>query len=278
MRFLKFPNWKEWRAYCTNLVFPPQCVYCNRPLPETQVLDPMRIGLHLCGPCSRRVLFQGSAFCPKCGLFSPVSESGDSSSVSSCFDCEEISRAYDQVIPLGKYRDELREAVLRMKRDRMGLLAESFAALLYLERKAELHRFDPDWIVPVPMHFTRRWIRGVNSPDFSADFLGRKMGVPVLKHLLFRNRATLPQSDLQLEERAKNIRGAFKLRGRFFPRMFRKNERLRIGEKRVLLVDDILTTGSTANEIALLLKHYGAKSVAVCVFAKSPYAPGVVKF
>jgi ComF family protein len=126
-------------------------------------------------------------------------------------------------------------------------------------RRTQLASLRPDVVVPIPMHWQRRWKRKTNSPDLLADRLGRFLRVPVLDRALRPCRNTLQHKYLPHHERFRNIRGAYRLAARHS-----------LQGARVLLVDDVLTTGATCNEAAKLLKnHGGAETVAVAVLARA---------
>ena len=110
------------------------------------------------------------------------------------------------------------------------------------------------------MHWSRRFRRGVNSPEVLADCLGRQLRVPVAAGLLACTRNTLPQKDLSPLDRFRNVRGAFRVRCR---------QAARLRDSRILLVDDILTTGATCSEAAAVLKCSSATAVAAAVLARA---------
>ena len=112
-----------------------------------------------------------------------------------------------------------------------------------------IRRMDVDAIVPVPIHRSRRRKRGFNQAEILAEILGKKLGIPVEPELLKRNRKTVPQKELSPSERLKNLTGAFLA------------ESLPDDKKRILLVDDIYTTGSTLEACARVLKNAGAEVV-----------------
>jgi ComF family protein len=132
-------------------------------------------------------------------------------------------------------------------------------ARLYAERRSNwLREAGADLVVPVPMHWARRFQRGVNSPELMARELARFLGVEVGLRALARRRRTAPQADLSPRQRFRNVRDAFRVRASYD-----------IQGRSVLLVDDILTTGATSSEAARMLKEAGAARVVVAVLARA---------
>ena len=115
-------------------------------------------------------------------------------------------------------------------------------------------RFDA--ILPVPMHWWRRWKRGFNQSELLAAAISRSTAAPVLRELV-RRRRTPPQAGLSLEARQDNVKESFRVR-----------RRERVKGKRILLVDDVMTTGSTATACAVALKKAGAASVVLLTLAR----------
>lgn len=114
----------------------------------------------------------------------------------------------------------------------------------------------PDLIIPVPLHIKRLRSRGFNQALLLASLLARQWGVRLSRHNLQRTRWTEPQVDLSPDERVKNVRGAFHIAN---PR--------EIAGRRVMLVDDVYTTGSTVKECARILRQAGASAVYVATVA-----------
>lgn len=138
-------------------------------------------------------------------------------------------------------------------------MSDAMGRFLYVVRGDQLASARPTHVVPIPMHWQRRLIRGTNSPDILAERLAEGLGVPVMHRALRRCRNTLPQKDLKPHERFQNVRGAFQ---------WASPEQLQ--GARVLLVDDILTTGATCSEAARVLKKAGgAQAVIVAVLARA---------
>ena len=164
-----------------------------------------------------------------------------------------------------------------MKTDKTGILAISAAKALAIHRRTDLESVGANYIVPVPMHRFRRWDRGVNSPDLLAEELGRQLKIPVARHLVQRIRSTDLQYTLSQRGRAENVAGAFALRppslfslllSSLLPSAVCRPPSGLVG-KNILLVDDILTTGATCNEIAKIFLAAGVGTVSVAILARA---------
>jgi predicted amidophosphoribosyltransferase len=137
-------------------------------------------------------------------------------------------------------------------------LSAAVGQLLAARRGGLVNAFDADFALPVPMYWGRRIWRGVNSAEVLAEELGRVIQIPVLSGAIVRSRNTFPQKDLGTSERFRNVRGAFAL-----------SRGYGLGDARVLVVDDILTTGATCSEVAKTLKKGGVKAVAAVVVGRA---------
>lgn len=230
-----------------DLAFPPRCVRCGVDLAAP-------CSILLCTDCAECLTAGGEASCRRCGSWQPASR-GD---VVSCGECQTARFDFDAVMPLGPYRGGLREAILEMKRPRGEPLSAAVGRLLALRRGDQIRSFEPDGLVPVPMFWGRRMWRGTNSAELLARETGRVLKTPVFLGLVVRTRNTFPQKDLSSRERLQNVRGAFGIG---------KGYGLR--DARIVVVDDILTTGATCSEVAKTLKKAGAGSVAVVVAGRA---------
>ena len=160
-----------------------------------------------------------------------------------------------------------------MKTDKTGISATSAAKTLSIYRQTDLENAQADYIVPVPMHRLRRLDRGVNSPDLLAEELSRQLKIPVARYFVRRIRPTDLQYTLSPKARGENVSGAFALRpppllSSFLPSVVRSPSSALAG-KNILLIDDILTTGSTCNEITKVLLAAGVRNVTVAVLARA---------
>lgn len=234
--------------FAANLLFPPRCVRCDADLADRAHAP------FLCQECIASLAPQAWNGCLRCGA--PASP--ELPRPSTCGWCRTMKLRIDAAVVLGGYQGELREAVLRLKRASGDSLAKALAQLFWQRRQNLLRGLNVDLVVPVPMYWTRHLARGINNPDILAANAAHRLGVPVGGRILCRCRNTLPQADLSPEKRFRNVRGAFRLRAGYDLR-----------GTRVLLVDDILTTGATSSEIARVLKQAGASSVSVAVLARA---------
>ncbi len=158
---------------------------------------------------------------------------------------------------LGSYEDPLRRVVLRTKNITQEYVSFALAELLWQRVGEAIRVWKPDIVVPVPMHWTRKVLRGTSSPDLMAPILARHLGAEPIAALR-RVRRTLRQGDLPRSARLANVRRAFGLRRGF-----------RVQGARALLIDDILTTGATCNEAARALRDAGASEIAAAVIARA---------
>ena len=244
-----------------NLLCPPICPICG------EVVE-LRAGKDnpICSICVPKIITPDGQFCRRCGGRRFVI----ANNTEKCVRCQTTEFRFKRVIALGEYEHDLRLLVLRMKTDKTGVLAIAAAKALAKYRRADLANVQADYIVPVPMHRLRRSERGVNSPDILAETLGQQLKISVVPHLVQRNRPTDLQYTLSQQSRGENMKGAFALDPpSFWNKLGFQHFLPSVVGKNVLLVDDILTTGSTCNEVTKVLFAAGVQSVTVAVLARA---------
>jgi len=160
-------------------------------------------------------------------------------------------------VRLGPYEGRLRDAVLRMKSASGEGLAETMGQTFWEAACPRLREFGVGVVVPVPLHWRRRWSRGHNQSEAVARELAAGLGVPFEPRALRRVRHTPQQAQPSASARRENVKGAF-----------RANRTASVAGRTVLLVDDVMTTGSTAAEAARTLRAAGAGRVVVAVLAR----------
>lgn len=215
-----------------DVLYPPRCVLCD---------EVLRRGEHgCCRDCLAALPRIRGPVCMKCG--GPA----ENERAEYCENCRTQEHWFDRGAAAFTYTGAMRQAVRRMKfsnrRDYIPFFAEAMAQAL--ERWLPIWR--PELILPVPMHPARRRRRGYNQAELLAERIGRMTGIQVKKDLLFCTRAVKPQKELGRRERLRNLRGSFGVQGAF-PK-----------GSRILLVDDVCTTGSTLDEISRVLRAHGA--------------------
>ena len=244
------------RTALANLVFPPRCEVCDEELEPLG--EPM---LALCSACRTKLTSARFPACPRCAATVPTIDEN----TTDCIQCRRRPVRFDAAIRLGLYHELLRTCLLRMKQSSAEPLSAVLAELLWQRQSTGIASLAADVMVPVPMHWRRRIVRGTNSPETVAARLGKRLKIPVAPRLLVRQRDTEPQGMLSRSARKANVRGAFRLRRGFA-----------VEGARVTLVDDVLTTGATANECARMLKQAGAAHVSIVVLGRAEGLDGGV--
>ena len=224
-------------------LWPPHCVLCGR-LGQGSNID-------LCAGCEAD-LPANKRRCVICAL--PFQ--GDAKAVQACGVCLQRRPRFDASFIPFRYAYPLDHMIRRLKYGNAiavgRVLGELFQRRLVMEPRGAL----PQLLVPVPLAQRRYRERGYNQAIVLAEHIERGLEVAMRTDLLVRSRDTLEQAGLDQRARRKNIRGAFELRGA-------------LTAKHVAVVDDVVTTGSTVNEIARVLKRGGAKRVEVWAIARA---------
>jgi ComF family protein len=229
-----------------HLLYPGACHACQTPLPPGA--GPF------CPACRTALTVDPHPRCPRCaGNVGPFAHVADG-----CPDCRGASFHFDHVVRLGPYAEGhvLRDVVLRLKRASGEPLAERIGELWGECAGAKLRALGADVVVPVPLYWWRRWRRGYNQSEAVARPLAVRLGLPCDPSCLRRVRNTPDQKGQSRAARLDNVRDAFRARGRA------------AAGRTILLVDDVLTTGSTASEAARALRRAGAARVVVAVLAR----------
>lgn len=239
-----------------RFVFPPSCPLCHRDVELDERDDLGRlVAPVLCDRCSADMLPSPSHHCLRCGL--PV---GPHARNDGCPHCRSQKFRFRRVIRVGLYDASLRTACIRAKSPTQFPLAAALANLVWLHERDELNSEKIDLVVPVPRHWTRQMVKAHHAAETISRVLARRLAKPHGRGLIRKIKWTPDQSDLTAANRKLNLKDAFAVRPR--PRS--------LAGKTVLLVDDILTTGTTANECTRALLQAGAAKVIVAVIAVVP--------
>ena len=216
-----------------DLLYPRRCPLCHRILRERHEL--------ICPDCAGSIQPISGPRCYKCGK--PVKEEEEY-----CRDCQTSPGAFDQGIGIFLYDDRMKYSIMKYKYFGCREYSRFYGKALYLYGKERLEFWKPQMIVPVPLHWRKQRKRGFNQAELLARELSRYTGIPVNTGLLKKKHATRSQKKLDAAGRKKNLKEAFQVVGN------------PVG-KRILLIDDVYTTGSTMDVLAGALLGKGAAHV-----------------
>lgn len=221
-------------------IYPPRCMACHNLL----MLTDRRAGArHICPSCEALLVPVAPPVCGRCGH--PVTVPGANHSIR-CASCQGKNTYFESNTAIYAYEGLLRDLMHEMKFRDKRQVAEGFGELM-ADACPMLGPAVADWLVPVPMHPRKERHRGFNQAEILARALGKRYGLPVVPNLLKRTRNTPPQSGLSPVRRAENMEGAFRI-----------NPRYAVSHKKILLIDDIYTTGATLDACAKILAESGA--------------------
>ncbi|TET33102.1 MAG: ComF family protein [Planctomycetota bacterium] len=209
----------------------------------------------VCPACLEKIIFIGDSGCRKCGAkVGPGAEDN-----TRCLACRDSTLIFRRCRAVGMYDGPLRELIICFKFRGNQLAGIDLGRWLIERQGGEAGGTLPDAIVPVPLHRLRKKERGFDQAEFLARHVSGKAGV-WLENMLERIRDTEPQTSLPPTRRLKNVKGAFAL----------KRDAKIVG-KRILLVDDVMTTGATLAECSRVLKAAGAADIECLVLARTTY-------
>lgn len=228
-----------------DLLYPRQCIGCGVSAPETF--------RYICWDCWSDASRVEAPFCKRCG--DPIAGAVDHDFI--CYACSAATPAFDAARSAARYDGVVGEALRQLKYGQGIWLAPDMADLLHTCIRAEYPECTFDWVVPVPLHHVRRRERGFNQSAVLAQELSLRIGCPAMPGMLKRIRPTISQTNLTAKERLSNVDDAFQ---------HKKGKQL--AGRRILLVDDVMTTGATVNTCAKALKKGGAVSVHVITAAR----------
>lgn len=235
-----------------DALLPPRCLACGGGV-ETQG--------SLCADCWQGISFLGAPHCARCGLPFPY----DAGAGVECANCVAHPPPFDRARAVFAYDDHSRRLILAFKHADQLHGFPSFGQ--WLARSGAELLAEADLIAPVPLHWTRLFRRRFNQSALLAQAAvaawARPTGPAFAPQLLVRRRRTRSQGHLSRLQRAENVRGAFAL-----------GPGTDVAGKRVILVDDVLTTGATIEACARVLKRAGATHVDVLTLARAMRLPG----
>ncbi len=229
---------RRWDSFCNqflNLFFPPRCIDCRQ------------VGAWFCAECMSRIPRVEPPFCARCGNTVINDEL--------CPRCQTSPLQIESIRSAVYFEGALRQAMHWFKYRGRTVLAEPLGGLMaecWMQSRVPI-----DVVVPVPLHAARWRERGYNQAALLAREMARRAGLRVNEKVLIRQRATASQVELDASQRKENVRAAFFCSGD------------ELAGKRVLLIDDVCTTGATLEACAVALYDGGACSVQALTLARA---------
>jgi len=245
------PRWMQtFGGAITSVLFPSGCRLCDALLTRADRLP-------VCDTCLQSFASLATEVCEKCGQPWKLEDAEEEASAV-CRECRERGFAFDAARSFGVYEGTLAKAIVLLKYEELEPLGAWFAKRLAEVARGLPEKFQPNLIVPVPLHRTRRKERGFNQVDLFGKPLARMLGIPYRPVLLTRKRPRPEKQLLHFDERWAAVHGAFVIR-----------EGGRVDNFRILLLDDVMTSGATLDACSRALCDAGAKSVAGLTIARA---------
>lgn len=229
-----------------RIFYPKRCPVCEGVLPDI----PEEGSRNVCMECNKKLRYITSPRCYICGkqLYNESAEY--------CTDCKNKKHFFKRGVGVFGYDEKIKYSLYRFKYSNRREYAQFYGEVIASRYGYLIRRWKPDVIIPIPLYRIKYWQRGYNQAELIANELGQRLEIPVDAGLLLRNRKTKPMKELNDEERVKNLQNAFKL-----------SENI-VKYNKILLVDDIYTTGATIDACAQVLLEKGAQEVyyaSVCI-------------
>lgn len=226
-----------------ELLFPRRCPLCDVILWE----DEKNGGF--CRACQEKTVAVKDCVCEKCGKEVKQGEEF-------CTDCRRRKHFFEQNRSLYLYQGKMKGAMYRLKYANRRCYAKIFAEKMAQEYGGWIQKEGIEGIIPVPLYWRKKRQRGYNQAEVLARELGECLGIDVYPDLVVRVRDSKPQKKLNYQERKNNLKNAFKIR------------QSAVKLRKILVIDDIYTTGSTMDEVSRMLLASGVKEVyclSVCI-------------
>lgn len=232
-----------------SLIFPRTCSLCGENIS-------FKNNKNICDSCINSLPKLEGLICHKCSL--PLSDGG-----ATCTDCKETKNIYfENLKALYVYTDKIRILIKKLKYAKRPFLAKDLSLKMADFIKKENIADNVDIIIPVPIHWYKGLLRGYNQASLLAEGVAKEINKPFYAKALIRTKYTKPQFKLKKQQRIENLENMFVLNKKYADIIKRKN---------ILLIDDIATTCSTANQCSKVLKENKAHKVFVVSLSRASY-------
>ncbi len=239
-------NWRSWVRAAVDLVYPRNCQICEQVLAENER------GV-ICGACLGTAKRIEPPCCRQCAL--PFD--GEPKETFSCGYCQDLKFSFSRAVTACRAEGVVREAIHRFKYNRQMYFGGHLEDWLIGAARRWIEWCEVDAIVPVPLHSRKQREREFNQAEVLARSLSRAVNLPVLCNVVCRVKDTPTQTRLTARERRQNLRGAFAVR---------RPEA--VAGRRLVLVDDVFTTGVTLDSCAKVLRVEGAQNIIALTVAR----------
>lgn len=237
-----------WAEAFIDLIYPPICLDCRGTLENPA--NPF-----FCNLCWGKIQNIAGMVCPRCGK--PLG-ANERLIKERCNRCQKISVYYDSARSVALYQNSIRKAIHDLKFKYKTKMVPFLGQMLVEYFIQHFNSDNFDYILPIPLHWTRKWFREFNQSELLANYMSSQVGLEVNLSLLKRSKYTRKQSTLKGRQKYKNIFDAFAV----------PNPKEVAGLK-ILLIDDVFTSGVTINEASRSLKNAGAKEVHVLTLTRA---------
>ena len=221
------------RNIILEMLFPLRCTFCDTVLPLGEQ--------NICKHCREKIRYLKEPLCFRCGK--PVKEEQEY-----CFDCRKKDHEFISGAALFEY-EFVRLSLYRFKYGGRKEYASCYGSYMAHYLKKWVRQWKPQALIPVPLHKKRKRKRGYNQAEVLANELSFYWKIPVINDLVIRGKNTLPMKELDGSERQNNLKKAF---------LLGRND---VKLSTVIIIDDIYTTGSTIDAVALVCKEAGIKNI-----------------
>lgn len=235
-----------------DLFYPRSCLHCNRNLNNSYEL-------YLCGDCAKEIPYVSHSGCIRCGAV--LCPHMTSKAKEGCVSCKGKDLPFNTMTSVAYYDGVMKTLIHKFKYARQKFLSGLLNNIMITHERLKEVVQDIDVIMPVPLYWLKKMYRGFNQSELLSLGIRRHFSKPVSVNNLCRIKNTASQTRLSKNKRQVNIHNAFFVA---CPELF--------SGKRVLLVDDVLTTGVTASECSRKLREAGAESVHLLVLAAAKYS------
>lgn len=226
-------------------IYPRHCPICDTILPQSDG--------KICLQCLEKLDYVKEPSCKKCG------KKIHSMQKEYCVDCEKKEHFFESGYSLFTYNEKLKASIYRFKYKGRVEYADFYGEEIAKRLGKKISGWKPDALVPVPLHKSREYKRGYNQSYEIAKVIGKQLEIPVRNDLLYRVKKTVPQKELDENGRQNNLKKAFKLR---------QND---VKLNTIIIIDDIYTTGSTVDAVAVELLHAGVQKIHYIALAIGEY-------